>query len=173
MRALADLNPWMNNDPEMNRENFFEGVLASNVINGVIYGIPWYVDTRLIFYRKDILQEVGATTFPTSWKAWRETMDRIKDTVGTENFAIFLPIEDWTTVTILAMELDAPLLADRDRYGAFDGPWFREALKYYLTLFRDKLAPSSAGTQIAKPVSGFYRWVFRHVREWPLEHRGT
>ena len=29
--------------------------------------MPWYVDTRVIYYRKDLAAKAGYTTFPTNW----------------------------------------------------------------------------------------------------------
>ena len=34
--------------------NYFAGIWSTNMDSSNVYGIPWYVDTRLLFYRKDI-----------------------------------------------------------------------------------------------------------------------
>ena len=36
--------------------DFFGGIWDTNVVAGQAYGIPWYVDTRLPFYRRDLLE---------------------------------------------------------------------------------------------------------------------
>ena len=33
------------------RDDYFPGIWDTNVIDGTLYGVPWYVDTRLLFYR--------------------------------------------------------------------------------------------------------------------------
>ena len=158
--AVADLGPWIGNDPDMGGNAFFAGVAATNVIDGVAYGVPWYVDTRLVFYRRDILKQAGYATFPETWSRWREAMRRVKEIVGPERYAIFLPIDEWTTPTILAMQLGAPLLRDGARFAAFDEPRFREAFRFYLEMFRDRLAPSAGGSQIANLYQEFANGYF-------------
>ena len=39
--------------------DFFEGFLAANRVDGQLVGIPWYVDTRVLFYRRDLLRQAG------------------------------------------------------------------------------------------------------------------
>src|SRR5258708_5534626 len=53
MRALADLGPFA--DAVIDKRDYFAGVWDTNVVGRVLYGIPWYVDTRVVFYRTDIL----------------------------------------------------------------------------------------------------------------------
>ncbi len=33
------------------RDDYFAGIWDTNVVDGRLYGMPWYVDTRLLFYR--------------------------------------------------------------------------------------------------------------------------
>src|SRR3546814_7916793 len=62
--------------------SYFEGVWASNLIDGHLYGVPWYVDTRLLFYRRDILKRAGFDAPPVTWAEWRRQMVAIKALVG-------------------------------------------------------------------------------------------
>lgn len=165
--AVADLGPRLRDAPEIGSDAFFAGVAATNVIDGVVYGLPWYVDTRLVFYRRDILESAGITGFPETWSAWRESMGRIKHRLGDERYAIFLPIDDWTTPAILALQLGAPLLADDDRFGAFDSPEMHEAVRFYVDLFRDDLAPSAGGSQVANLYQEFGNGYFAQFVSGP------
>jgi ABC-type glycerol-3-phosphate transport system substrate-binding protein len=40
-------------------KDYFQGIWDTNVIHGELVGVPWYVDTRLIYYRKDLLAKAG------------------------------------------------------------------------------------------------------------------
>ena len=40
-------------------DDYFASIWATNVIDGTLYGVPWYVDTRLLFYRTDLLARAG------------------------------------------------------------------------------------------------------------------
>jgi multiple sugar transport system substrate-binding protein len=37
----------------------FDGAKSTAVVNGSVVGVPWYVDTRLIYYRTDLAQKEG------------------------------------------------------------------------------------------------------------------
>ena len=47
-------------------DDFFPGVWQGNVIGERVFGVPWYVDTRLMFYRKDLLAAAGHDEPPKS-----------------------------------------------------------------------------------------------------------
>src|SRR5665647_3331567 len=36
---------------------FFQSAWNTNIVNGTVYGVPWYVETRLLYYRTDIAQK--------------------------------------------------------------------------------------------------------------------
>src|SRR6266404_8883345 len=55
LNSLAPLDSFASVSKEVRRDDFFSGIWKTNVVNSKTYGIPWYVDTRLIFYRSDIL----------------------------------------------------------------------------------------------------------------------
>ncbi len=41
------------------RKNFFEGSLLATTFKDKVYGVPWYQNVGLLFYRKDILDKAG------------------------------------------------------------------------------------------------------------------
>lgn len=46
---------------------FFEGSRKKSVFHGTTYGVPWYVETRCVFWRKDLAREAGITKAPQTW----------------------------------------------------------------------------------------------------------
>ena len=50
--------------------DYFPGVWDSGVVDGKVYAVPWYVETRLPFYRTDLLAKAGVTRQPRSWDEW-------------------------------------------------------------------------------------------------------
>src|SRR5262249_3775136 len=129
-------------------DDYFAGILDANRIDGATFGAPWYVDTRVLFYRTDVLAEAGFNTPPSDWNTWLAALTAVKQRVGTANYAILLPTSEWQPPVILAMQRGAALLRDGDRYGDFQSSAFREAFAFYLDLFRRGLAPTSAAAQI-------------------------
>lgn len=120
---------------------FFDGIWDTNVIGGHTYGIPWYVDTRLLFYRTDLVADAGYATPPSTWSGWVEVMRRIKEQRGDDQFAIYLPTNEWNVPVILGMQAGSSLLKDDGRYGAFSEPAFARAFDFYVSLFESRLAP--------------------------------
>jgi multiple sugar transport system substrate-binding protein len=122
------------------RGDSFPGIWDTNVVNGKTWGLPWYVDTRLLFYRTDLVAEAGVPWPPKSWAEWRAAMEGIKRRTG--QYAILLPIDEWQQPVILGLQNQAPLLADGGRHGAFRDPRFKEAMAFYLDLYSSGLAPA-------------------------------
>ena len=77
--------------PAIARADYFPGIWDSNLISGRLYGVPWYVDTRLLFYRRDILKRAGFDHPPRDWAEWRRQMVAIKQLVGPGRYAAIFP----------------------------------------------------------------------------------
>lgn len=155
--ALAPLDSLLASSRAIEREGFFRGIWETNVIDGTLYGIPWYVDTRVLFYRSDILAEAGYTEPPTTWEEWRQAMETIKANMGPGQYPILVPTNEWPPLIILGMQAGAPLLRDDGRYGGFSDPRFRRAFEFYVGLFRDGLAPVLSGTEVSNLYQEFAR----------------
>src|SRR3546814_11024201 len=91
------------------------GAWDSGVIDGVTYAVPWYVETRLPFYRVDILREAGIDSPPVDWDQWRTAMAAVKREVGPDRYAILLPPNAFEPLLNLAIHY--PLPPDGARYG--------------------------------------------------------
>lgn len=61
-RWLLDLTPYIND-----QEDFFPDLVSNNTINNRLIALPWYVDTGLLYYRQDLLQEYGHSV-PETWR---------------------------------------------------------------------------------------------------------
>lgn len=165
--AIDALDEHIRRSSVVQAEDYFAGILETNVLDGATYGVPWYVDTRLLFYRTDLLRQVGYSQPPRTWAEWLEQMARVKERVGPDRYAILLPFNEWQVPVILALQLDADLLRDRDRYGNFRSPGFRRAFEFYLDLFRRDLAPRAGQTQVANLYQDFAAGYFSFLVSGP------
>ncbi|TPW13008.1 MAG: lactose/L-arabinose transport system substrate-binding protein, partial [bacterium] len=137
LRALEPLDSRVQASAAVDPAAFFAGIWDTNVIDGACYGLPWYVDTRVLFYRKDLLAAAGYDSLPQDWATWRTAMEAIKTNVGPDKFVIFLPLNEWNPLAIMGLQSGSPLLSEHDTRGAFQEPAFRRAFDFYLGLFRD------------------------------------
>jgi multiple sugar transport system substrate-binding protein len=160
LRALEPLESRIASSQSLDPTTFFSGIWNTNVIEGSVYGVPWYVDTRVLFYRKDILEQAGFSAIPSTWSGWREAMAATKAVVGENRYAVFFPINEWTQPAIFGLQAGSPLLAEDATTGAFSGPAFRRAFAFYLDTFRDGFAPPVANTEISNIYQEFARGYF-------------
>lgn len=137
------------------RADYFPGVLATNVVDDTLFGIPWYVDTRVLFYRSDLLRRAGVASPPKTWAEWRSALGKLKRVQPAGNYPMLLPLDEWAQPVILALQSGAPLLADHGTRGFFRDPRFRQAFEFYIDLFKDGLAPPLANTQISNVYQDF------------------
>jgi multiple sugar transport system substrate-binding protein len=155
--ALEPLDAYVTRSPSLTHADFFEGSWSTNVVDGRVYGVPWYVDTRVLFYRTDLLNAAGYDSVPTTWAEWRASMERIKARMGPGQYPILVPTSEWPPPVILGLQTGAPLLRDDGRYGDFSDPRFRKAFDFYIGLFRDGLAPKVSGTEVSNLYQEFER----------------
>lgn len=156
--ALEPLEQWRAGSG-VTAESNYPGIWATNVIDGTLYGVPWYVDTRVLFYRKDLLARAGYRAMPGDWDGWLEAMRAIRRNGGPGKYAIFLPMNEWPPQAILGLQQGSPLVSDSG-YGAFRQPAFARAFDFLLALYHDSLAPPVRGTEIANLYQEFGRGTF-------------
>lgn len=153
--ALIDLGPNLADSRLIDERQFFSGIMNANIIDDTIYGVPWYVDTRVLFYRKDLLERAGFSQPPRTWSQWKEAMRRIKELQGEDNYALLLPLNDWTPLAIFALQKEAELLNNGNRYASFRDPRFVEAFDFYLDQFRLGYAPPVGAAKLANVYQEF------------------
>ncbi len=138
VHALEELAP-----STVDQRDYFPGIWATNVVDGKLYGVPWYVDTRVLFYRSDIVPRA-----PRTWDEWTAAMERIKSQ-RLARYAILLPTNEYEPVEVLAMSNGSTLLDPSATHGAFRQPPFAQAFAFYVELFRKGWAPAVSNAEIA------------------------
>jgi multiple sugar transport system substrate-binding protein len=160
LRALEPLDERVARTDALAPSSYFRGIWDTNVIDGRVYGVPWYVDTRVLFYRRDILAGAGYDEVPDTWDGWRRSLQAVKRFVGPDDYAIFLPVNEWTQAVIFGLQAGSPLLKANDTRGAFRDPAFRRAFDFYLGLFEGGLAPPVGNNEVANVYQEFARGYF-------------
>ncbi len=147
----------------LQRDDYFAGILDTNLMptaQGIrLFGLPWYVDTRLLFYRSDLLRAAGFDHPPQSWAEWLTAMRAIKQRGGARGYGVLLPLNEPDPLFALALQ-QGDLLADDATRGAFSKPAFRRALDFYAGIFHEGLAPLMTNTQVSNVWDEFGRGLF-------------
>jgi multiple sugar transport system substrate-binding protein len=157
--ALAPLDSMVLASPGTDSTGHFPGIWATNVVDARVYGIPWYVDTRVLFYRTDILARAGYTRMPDNWTDWLAAMRAVTRVMGPGHYAIYLPLNEWPPQVILGLEQGSPLITPQG-YGAFAESSYARAFDFLLSLYRDRLAPPVSNTEVANLYQEFARGTF-------------
>jgi multiple sugar transport system substrate-binding protein len=160
LNAIAPLDERIRGSTAVAASDYFPGILETSMIGRETYGLPWYVDTRLLFYRSDLLEKAGYAAPPRDWRSWVDAMTRVRERAASGDFAALLPVNEWQPLVILALQLGADLLRDRDTHGDFESAAFRAAFTFYVDLFRRGLAPLATQTQVANLYQDFARGAF-------------
>ena len=160
LKALEPLDARIKTSTVVQPADYFDGIWNTNVMAHQTLGVPWYVDTRLLYYRRDLLAAAGFDAPPADWDAWRRMMRAIKARARPGQYAIYLPVNEFDPLLALALQQDAPLLQGGGRFGHFGGPDFLRALGFYSEMFREGWAPQLSNNQMANVWTEFGRGTF-------------
>lgn len=143
--ALEPLDARIAASPGLAADDWFAGARAATRVGGATWAVPWYVDTRVLFYRADLL---AAAAPPDTWDGWRAALRAMKARAP-DRWPLLLPLGEWEVPVLLALQHGSELLREDARYGDFRDPRFREALALYASLFAEGLAPPAGTGQVA------------------------
>ena len=159
LHALEPLQARVDRSAVVQPHDYFASIWATNVIDGTLYGVPWYVDTRLLFYRRDLLKKAGFDAPPRTWAEWRNQLAALSDPAQ-HRYGILLPTNEYEQLMSLALQQPEPLLRDGGRYGNFESAGFKRALAFYVGMFEQHQAPLVANTEVSNPWTEFGRGVY-------------
>lgn len=169
--TLQPLQAYVDASDEVEQADYFPGIWDTNVVDGQLLGVPWYVDTRLLFYRKDILRQAGFERPPQTWAEWEQAMAAIKRGVGPKRYAVLMPINEFEQQLSLGLQMPDPLLRDHDNRGNFRSPGFRKALAFYANMFEQDWAPKMSETQISNVWDEFFNGFYAFYLSGPWNIR--
>ena len=151
--------------------DYFQGIWATNRVDGVLVGVPWYVDTRLLFYRRDLLEQAGVTTPPRTWAQWEQAMAAVAREAGPGRYAMLMPLNEFEPQLSLALQTGDPLLRDDNGRGNFRSAGFARALAFYANVFEQGWAPPVSETQVSNAWDEFFRGTYAFYLSGPWNIR--
>ena len=129
-------------------DDFFPAALRVARFHGVSYGVPWYIDTRLLFYLPGVLRRAGFARPARTWSGWLKQMRAVQRILHRGQYALLAPTNEAEFLEVLALQEPAPMLRDGGRYGNFASASFRRALSFYRSLYAEHLAPRINNRQL-------------------------
>ena len=124
--------------------DFFPGAWGSTEVGGTSYGVPWYVETRVLYYRKDLAAKAGWDKAPQNWDELHQFAQDLKDKAGVKYGLNLQPGQtgSWQTMLPFAWSDGADVTNGDGTAYTLDSPEMSDALSYYKSYFDDGLAPT-------------------------------
>ncbi|MBA2300982.1 MAG: sugar ABC transporter substrate-binding protein [Chloroflexi bacterium] len=130
---------------------YFESAWNTNMVDGVVSGVPWYVETRLLYYRKDIAEKAGITSPPATWDDLKATAKAMQEKGGAK-YGIGLGTKNWQEYFPFLWSNGGDVV-DASGKPTLNSPQAVEALTFYDSFFEEGLTPTTVpeGTDPATP----------------------
>jgi ABC-type glycerol-3-phosphate transport system substrate-binding protein len=83
---ISDLSEYFT---EALRGSHLPAAISSNTYEGGVYGVPWFTDAGMLYYRKDLLEKSGFSEAPETWNELKEMATKVQRDSGTEYGFVF------------------------------------------------------------------------------------
>lgn len=158
MAEFVGLNALEPTPEEIDLSGYFEGAVEATKVDDTAYGVPWYVETRLVFYRTDLAEQAGITEPPTDWEGLTAMASALQEQADAEWGIALQPggTGSWQTVVPLMWSNGGGVVTEDNSEFTFDSAENTEALAYYQSFFTDGIADDAPaeGTTEQDFVSG-------------------
>lgn len=116
--------------------DFYDGAWGSTVVGNTSYGVPWYVETRVLYYRTDLAKKAGWDKAPTTWDEFSKFAADLKKS-GVKYPVSLQPGQtgSWQTVLPFAWSNGAKVTNGSGTEYSIDSPQMSQALSYYKSFF--------------------------------------
>ena len=138
LEAAAPLDALL---PDSVRKSYLPSALASLVVDGSLYGIPWYLATKIMIYDRERLRaagfgaDAGPATFDSLLAFGREYYRR----TGTYGFFYNLVVDSYL-YQVLESE-GVPVLSPDGRHAAFNSAAGKRVIQRWVDTFREGVLP--------------------------------
>lgn len=151
--ALEDITEYTESVEALNPENFFEGNVNTTEFDNSYYAIPWYTETRALYYREDLLSEVGYDEAPQTWEELKDAADQLADR-GDNYYGFNVDGADQSFHFMFARQNGAELLSENED-PLFTESEFSETIEYLNSFVVDGASPAQdLGLDISQTFGG-------------------
>ena len=158
---MADFSNSFSTVPDnLDMSDFSDGSRATGQVDGKQLGVPWYIDTRVLYYRTDIAEMAGWNKAP---KTWNELKQMAKDMQKVDGVKYGMNLNPSGTDAFLgtlpfSYSAGASLTNKEQTKWTFEDTGIKKGLNFTTSLYKDGVAnvnaDVSSGADIANFVSG-------------------
>ncbi|WP_198942721.1 sugar ABC transporter substrate-binding protein [Actinophytocola xanthii] len=120
--------------------DFFPGAWETGVVDDTAYGVPWYVETRLLFVNKAVARRAGVTGAPADWAGLKQAVRDLQSRGGARWGVYLQPGQTgaWQTVMPFVWQNGGDI-HDGEKF-TLDSAEATEALAYYRSFYDEGLS---------------------------------
>jgi multiple sugar transport system substrate-binding protein len=152
------------------QQEFLPGTVEAMVFEDKVWGVPWYTDSGLLFYRQDLLEASGYSEAPTTWEQLREMAAKVQRDAGIGAGFVFTGAA-YEGGTVLGTEFIRNAggdILDGDQV-VIASPEAVEGLTIQQSLVADGVAPEAVAEFTEDEATGaFGRGDAVFMRMWPF-----
>lgn len=150
------------------RADIFPAPLAACTFRGRLFGVPWYVDAGVLYYRKDLLARHGRRV-PQTYPELAATARAVRDAEGGELYGFVWQAKQYEGLVCGSLEVLSSFGGDvwRDGRVTIDSPEAVEAFRFERSLIETGASPplvTTADEEATRQIFGAGRAVF--LRNW-------
>lgn len=140
--------------PNLAADNFLSGAAGeAAAVDGKVVSVPWIADTRVLYYRSDLLAASGISQPPSTWDELRADA-KILAGRGSGSYGYYIPQWD-SALPVIMTWTQGGQIVDADNKINFDTPAFQKAVDTYTGLYADQSVPTDSDfDQVQGFVSG-------------------
>lgn len=150
-------------------DKFLPGPIQGNTYNGKLYGMPYYTDAGLLYYRKDILEEAGIKP-PKTMEELHKIAKTLKGKGGTEHGMVY-QANQYEGLVCNVLEYfwgNGGDVLGADNKVVIDSPNNLEALKMFAGFTQSDAVPKGITTYLeADALAVFVEGKSVFMRHWP------
>jgi multiple sugar transport system substrate-binding protein len=75
--------------PQGEQNEFLDATIEANTYDDKIWGVPWFTDVGLLYYRKDLLEQSGFFSPPQTWDELKQMALQVKQDAGIQHGYVF------------------------------------------------------------------------------------
>jgi putative chitobiose transport system substrate-binding protein len=127
------------------QSNYFQNIWKANQLDGVTFGLPWYVATDITIYNRDLFQKAGLDPNkpPKTFAELAQVSEQIKAKTGKYAFLLTM---DGGQVLESMVQMGMNLFGNGNKAG-FNNPVGKAAFDYWVNLFDKQVIPREILTE--------------------------
>lgn len=141
---------------EISTDDLFPSSVSTTEFGGAQYGVPWYADTRVVFYRTDLMKAAGVDEFPTDWEGFKDLAAAYQDAGA--DYGVQLAGSGWNSffsnMPFVWSNGGDVMNADQDEW-TFESDGVADSIDYLNSFWEEGLADRNPNTDQGAGVAAF------------------